>query len=256
MAQVKIVDRFDGKVRELVLSSPPANILDAQMMSSILNELRRALGVKGLRAVVFKGEGQHFSYGASVEEHTPKVVGGMLPQFHEMIGEVLACPVPTLAQVSGLCLGGGFELALACGFIFADHSAKFAVPEIGLGVFPPVAALLLPHKGPEALAHRMVIGGERVLGRELADLGLISQTCEPGQLDSLVGSWLEKNLVPKSASSLRMAQRALRASTVDFYKSEIGRLERMYLDELMSTHDAVEGIEAFLAKRTPRWTDA
>ena len=155
-ATLALRERFDGQVLEVALNAPPANILSAAMMTELRGLLAAERAPSRRKAIVLRGAGAHFCYGASVAEHTADEVGQMLPVFHALIGELLEHPVPTIAQVSGRCLGGGFELALACTFLCADDSARFAVPEIQLGVFPPVAAVLLPQMAG-TLGPRMVL---------------------------------------------------------------------------------------------------
>ncbi|WP_395624760.1 enoyl-CoA hydratase/isomerase family protein [Thermomonas sp.] len=173
-AKLALRETHDGQVLEVALDAPKANILDAAMMAELRAVLAAERGVAGRKALVLRGSGAHFCFGASVPEHQADQVGAMLPQFHALIDDLLSHPVPTIAQVSGFCLGGGFELALACALLFADDSARFAVPEIQLGVFPPVAAVLLPALGAAMLGNRLVLSGETVDADALAGCGLLA----------------------------------------------------------------------------------
>ncbi len=247
----------DGQVVEIVLGPGPGNIVTARLIQEISTEI----GIltdgspdnRSRKLIVFTGEGEHFSYGASVEEHKAESVGEMLPQFHRLIGEILECDIPTLAKVSGLCLGGGFELALSCAMIFSAGDAKFGVPEIQLGVFPPVASVLLPHKMAESAASQMILTGAKVSAGELHRLGVVHAAT--GSIDDSVEQFIQKQILPKSESSLRFACRAARAGIRRHYRENIAEVERLYLDQLMATADAREGIDAFLEKRSPKWTD-
>ncbi len=250
---LEIIEKYDRQVIEIALIEPPANILTKAMMAEIRNFLKDDLNNPNRKIIIFTGAGNHFSFGASVEEHTAEMVDDMLPGFHLMIGDILSHPVPTLAKVSGLCLGGGFELAIACGMIFADEKSKYAVPEIQLGVFPPVAAALLPFLGNGVMAVHMLLSGTKVTAREMQDAGLINHITKGGELDQFVNEYLEQNILPHSASSLRFANRAVRMSINTHYRQHICDLERLYLNELMNSHDAAEGINAFLAKKPPLW---
>ncbi len=234
----------------------PANILSAAVMQEITTQL--AIDKKNPRKklIVFKGEGKHFSFGASVEEHTPEFVNEMIPQFNAFIGEVLSCEIPTLSAVTGLCLGGSFELALATTFVIAEEFAKFAVPEIQLAVFPPAAAILLPLKTSDTFANEILLTGEQVSAQRLAELGLINLIVEKGTIDVAVDAFFEKNILPKSASSLKIAHQAVRYIIVDAYQKNIQKLEDLYLKDLMGTKDAVEGITAFIEKRKPFWENS
>ncbi len=253
---IHVEEKHDGTVTEISLGPGPANILTAQMMREISSQLKEDEKNPHKKLIVFTGEGKHFSFGASVEEHKPGQVNDMLPAFHNFINDIISCPVPTLAQVSGLCLGGAFEMVLACTFIYADETAKFGVPEIQLGVFPPVACVLLPLKCGEVISSEIILTGRQFSAGELHNLGLINRVVEKDQLGEAVSGFYEKELLPKSASSIRMAHRGCRTVIAAQYNDLIGRLESLYLGDLMDTADAVEGINSFLEKRKPEWKDA
>lgn len=254
---IKIQELHDKQVGEIVLSKPPANILSAAMMSELTNAVREIASWPHAKLIIISGEGEHFCYGASVEEHQKAKVRDMLPHFHKTIREIIATPVPTLAKVSGRCLGGGFELALACTFCFAEETAAFSVPEILLSVFPPVACALLPLKTNQAVASQIILSGRMYGAEELRFHGFVNEVAKGrASLDGAVDKFIEKIVKPKSASAFRIAHAASRMALLDHYDNYIGKLEKLYLEDLMSTKDAVEGIEAFLAKREPVWKDA
>lgn len=250
---IKVEEKFGGEGTEIIIGPAPANILSGKMMTEISSQLKEEQQNPNKKLLIFSGEGKHFSFGASVEEHKPDQVGEMLPLFHQFIGEVLSCPIPTLAKVSGMCLGGAFELVLACNFLFADEKAKFAVPEIQLAVFPPVASILLPLKIGEAISSQIILSGDQHPAEILHRYGLVNEMSESEKLDEAVSTFFEKQLQPKSASSLRIANRAGRMLLSTLYREYIGKLESLYLKDLMSTKDATEGILSFLDKRKPQW---
>ncbi len=254
--RLRIDETNDGAVVELTIGPAPANILSMKTCDALDKTIDRlARSTPRTKLIVIRGDGKHFSFGASIEEHQADQVGEMLPRFHGLIRRILACPIPTLARVSGQCLGGGFELALACSLVFADENARLGVPEIKLGVFPPPAAILLPHRVPEAIANEIVLTGESFDARTLHARGVVNKIADEGQLDRLVQAFIDEQILPKSASSLRLAMRALRTPLLRHWSAEIATAERLYLDELMHTPDANEGIAAFIEKRSPRWCD-
>ncbi len=253
---ISINEIFDGQVAELILNAPPANILSAAMMQEIRTFLAEDKCNKSRKLIVIKGISDSFCFGASVEEHTADQVNDMLPGFHLMCGDIISHPVATLAQVSGFCLGGGFELAIACSLVFADETAKFAVPEIQLGVFPPVAASLLPVLGGSSLANDMLLTGKKVSAELLAARGVVTNVSSQADLQGHVDHYIENNILPRSASSLRFAHQAARLTVVNHYQATIPVLEKLYLEGLMATHDANEGINSFVEKRKPQWNDS
>ncbi len=253
---IKVQEKNDGAITEITLSSAPGNVLTLAMMREIAAQLKIDENNPRKKLIVFGADGKHFSFGASVEEHTADKIQEMLPYFDSFIGNIIKCPVPTLVKISGLCLGGAFEFVLACTFICADESAKFGVPEIVLGVFPPPACVLLPARAGDALAAQMILTGDQVEAAALRDCNLLTLLVEKGKLDEAVNDFFEKRLNAKSASSLRLAHSASRQLLVGSYERYIGAIEGSYIRELMATEDANEGIRAFLEKRPPKWRDA
>ena len=253
---LRISSRHGGQHLRIVVDRPKGNVITREVIAALRASLADIRDEAGVKLVTIEGAGDHFSFGASVEEHLPDQIALVLPELHGLVRDLLAAPAPTGAIVRGLCLGGGFEIALACDFVFAADTARFGVPEIMLGVFPPVAAVLLPHMGAAALAARLVLSGETVDAALLERFGLLAARTPTGAAGAVVDAWIEQHLLPRSATSLRCAHRALRASLLAHYRARIGAAERLYLDELMATHDANEGIAAFMEKRTAVWTHA
>jgi cyclohexa-1,5-dienecarbonyl-CoA hydratase len=204
-----------------------------------------------VRLLLFEGSGANFSFGASVAEHLPERVGELLPAFRLLLSEIEESGIPTASIVRGQCLGGGLELATWCGRVFCEPSARFAVPEIRLAVFPPIAAILLPWRVGGPAATQMVISGSTIDGAEAARIGLADE-CAP-DAEAAFRTWSEKTLAPKSVVALRFGNRAVRRPLARALEQELPALERVYLDELMSHHDPVEGLRAFLEKRKPHW---
>ncbi|HXE73009.1 MAG TPA: enoyl-CoA hydratase/isomerase family protein [Candidatus Nitrosotenuis sp.] len=241
-----------GPVTRLVLASPPLNILDIEM----LREMRRALeqAVRpDLKVLVVESRLSAFSAGADVAEHMPAAVREMLESFHAVIEALLEFPRPTLAAVRGAALGGGCELALACDFLLMSRKARLGQPEIRLGVFPPVACLLLPDRVPGAVAREMILTGEPLSAERALALGLANRVAEEALFAEEVEKFLGL-LTRLSGPALGVARRA--ANLGADWKSRLRQLEKLYLEELMALPDPVEGILAFLEKRPPRWAEA
>ena len=244
----------DGQVLRLELDAPPGNILDGEMMAEIDEELKAARNKPDLKLLQFLGAGDHFSFGASVEEHRKENAARMLEQFHGLFETLMDLALPTAGLLSGQCLGGGFELALFCQFLFADRSAKGGQPEIRLGVFAPPASLLLPLRIGQSRADELLLTGRSASADELQSIGLVHHVYETrDEMLSGVDEWVQKNILPKSASSLRFAVKAARCQFHKVLRKSLGELALLYNEELMETHDANEGIQSFLEKRKPQW---
>jgi len=237
----------------LRLDRPRANIIDAKMITALRAALSAARDDRHLKAVLLSAAGPHFSFGASVSEHMPDRCADMLADMHRLIGAMLEFPLPILVAVQGQCLGGGLEVAMAGSLIFAATDARFGQPEISLGVFAPAASLLLPALiGPMA-AVDMLLSGRSIDAAEAEKHGLARAVGDDPL--ALARNWFDDHLAAKSAASLRCATRALREPLAARFSAGIGPVEKLYLDDLMKTRDAVEGLEAFVEKRPAKWED-
>lgn len=241
----------DGRLLRIRLDRPKANIVDAAMTAALDAALDAHLQRSDLSAVLLDAEGPHFSFGASVEEHLPGSCEAMLKGLHRLILRIAAAPVPVLAAVQGKCLGGGLELALAAHQLFVATDASLGQPEPMLGVFAPAASCLLPEAiGPQR-ALDLLISGRSISGAEAAAWGLATDAGSAPQEAAV--QYFHAHLAGKSASALRFAVRAARLDYVARVREKLAAVERLYLEELMATHDATEGLKAFLEKRPPRW---
>jgi cyclohexa-1,5-dienecarbonyl-CoA hydratase len=237
------------------LSHPKGNIVTAAMVAALTQALDSLAQSPHLKLITIEGAGADFSFGASIPEHAPGEIDRVLPEMHALIYALLDCPAVTAAVARGRCLGGGFELALACDFIFAERTAVFGLPEIALGVFPPAAAALLPPRIGTARATSAILTGAPRPAEEWLRAGLVEQVSEPGAIQADVDRWFEAHLRGRSAAALRHATAAARLTLRQHVRDVLPELERLYLGDLMATEDAAEGIAAFLARRAPKWTD-
>lgn len=243
-----------GSIWRVLLATPPGNILD-EANSGILSEIfDRAGRNTSLKAIVVEGEGDNFSFGVSVQEHLPGRFESMLRNFHGVFHRILDASVFTIAAVRGQCLGGGLELAAFCHRVFASRDAKLGQPEIGLGVLPPVASVILAGRVGRSRAEDLCLTGRTLEAEEALRIGLVDEIAgDPGQAAL---EYARRHLMPRSASSLRLGLRAVRGGFAERFRRELAEVERLYIEELMSTADAVEGLEAFLDKREPSWSDS
>jgi cyclohexa-1,5-dienecarbonyl-CoA hydratase len=245
----------DGWVR-LVFSERPGNVLSLALVKALRRTLASVGGIPAMKLLTLEGDGADFSFGASIPEHLPDRIGPVLVETHALLRDLLRVPAPTAAIVRGRCLGGGFELALACDFIFAAEDATLGLPEVALGVFPPAGSALLPLRVGVLQATRTILTGAPLSGGEWRDIGLVTLTATAEELEASVQQWFDANLAARSATALRYAAEAARFYMCSLGEPAIDRAERVYLDRLMRTHDAHEGIAAFIEKRAPAWKDA
>jgi len=241
----------DGALLRLRLNRPKANIVDAAMIAALHGALVAWRGHATLRGVLLDAEGPHFSFGASVEEHLPASCAAMLASLHALILAMVEFPVPILVAVRGQCLGGGLEVALAGGPIFAAPDAQFGQPELKLGVFAPAASVLLPYRVNQPAAEDLLFSGRAIGAGEAKAIGLVHTVFDDPQIAAL--AYFEQHLAHKSAAALACAVSAARGAMVRDVRQRLAEVEALYVDRLMKTRDANEGLTAFLAKRKPQW---
>jgi cyclohexa-1,5-dienecarbonyl-CoA hydratase len=243
--------RIESRAAWITLDRPPLNILDTSMMETLDTALGRALPECDF--VIFRGAGpKAFSAGAEIADHTPERAGKMLSAFHAVFRRLAVADCVTIAAAHGYCLGGGMELATFCDFVLAAESAQFGQPEIKLGCFPPVAMVTLPHLIGLRAAANLILTGNQISAAEACRLGLVTRVVPDAELPVSVENLL-KELRELSPSVLHLTRKTLgRLYFADFAK-QLEEAERVYLTELMKTHDAQEGVFAFLEKRTPSW---
>jgi cyclohexa-1,5-dienecarbonyl-CoA hydratase len=242
------------RVARITLARPPLNILNIAMMHEINDALSRCEGSGDLAALVFdaSAEARAFSAGVAVEEHVAEKVKQMLDSFHSIFRTLERIAKPTIAVVDGPALGGGCELVAACDIVIASDRARFGQPEIKLGVFPPIAAILLPRIIGEKRARELILTGETIDATEALQLGLVNYVVAATELGSKTEEVLAK-LRELSAAGLGMARVALDLGSRSGFESVLTQVESLYFNELMKTEDAEEGVRAFMEKRKPQW---
>ena len=241
----------DGALLRLRLARPKANLIDAQMIAALSAAFHSYRSNAKLLAALIDHEGPHFSFGASVEEHLPAQCEQMLRGLHALLGSMLDWPRPILVAIGGQCLGGGLELALAGSLLFAAPEARLGQPEMKLGVFAPAASVLLPLRIGAARAEDLLYSGRAIDAPTALAWGLVNDVGpEPA---SRALEYFGKHLADKSAASMALAVRAAREPFAELARARLDDVEALYLEKLMPTRDANEGLRAFIEKRQPRW---
>ncbi|HEY3581602.1 MAG TPA: enoyl-CoA hydratase-related protein [Pyrinomonadaceae bacterium] len=245
--------KVEDRVARITLARPPLNVLNIAMM----REIAEALGESAQRevvAIVFDADKncRAFSAGVAIEEHVEETIYQMLDAFHAIFRQLEQIAKPTIALVDGAALGGGCELVAACDIVIASDRSRFGQPEIKLGVFPPVAAILLPRVIGEKRARELILTGEIIDATEASRLGLCNHVAPPAHLDAKLLEVLSK-LKELSGTSLQFTRQALDLGRGRSLDAALTEQENIYLHELMKTADANEGIKAFMEKRKPVW---
>jgi cyclohexa-1,5-dienecarbonyl-CoA hydratase len=242
-----------GAYWRVVLGGSKGNILDAALIGALHHMFVAAAADPRLKAICLEGQGTHFSYGASVQEHMPDQVEGMLYRLRRLLLAMLDSSVVAMAAVRGQCLGGGLELITLCHRIFAAPDARLGQPEIALGVFAPAASVLLRERVALGAAEDLCLSGRSLDAQEALRVGLVDAVVDDPAAAAL--NYAKAHLIPRSASSLRLAVKAARLALRPRLERDLVAVETLYLKELMATADAVEGLRAFVEKRPPQWVN-
>lgn len=245
---------IEDRVGRISFGRPPLNVFNIAMMREINDAIGECANQRDMVAIVFEAaEGTRaFSAGVAIEEHVEETIYRMLDSFHGIFRALEQAAKPTIAVVDGAALGGGCELVAVCDIVIASERARFGQPEIKLGVFPPVAAVLLPRVIGDKRARELILTGELIDATEALRLGLVNKVVPSVELEQKTRDVLVK-LRELSAPALEASKRAINLARGRSFEDALTQVEDLYLNELMKTEDAREGIKAFMEKRKPEW---
>jgi cyclohexa-1,5-dienecarbonyl-CoA hydratase len=234
----------------ITLNNPPLNVIDVTMMEELRAALEQIDTRADIGAVVFAGSERAFSSGVDIAAHTPDKIGEMLSKFHNAIRALVNSRKLSVANVRRHCLGGGAELAMMCDIVYASPDSVWGFPEIKLACYPPVASVALSAIVGQKLAAEMVLTGRTLTGEEALSVRLVNAVAEDPE--TLVSDCIQR-VSQLSSAAIGVAKKAFYAGDSMHFDKGLARAEQIYLDELMKTSDAQEGIAAFLETRRPRW---
>ena len=239
-------------VARFVLRNPPLNVIDIPMMEELAQALAEIEARSDVSVVVLSGEGKAFSVGVDVAAHTPDKVATMLLKFHTVIRALVSSKKVTVAAVHGHCLGGGAELAMVCDMAYTTRSAQWGFPEIKLACYPPVACTALAALVGQKRATELILTGRTISGIEAGEIGLANRAVADEELTAVVENTIQE-LLGLSPAALAVTKKAVYAWDAMHFDKGLARAEKIYLEELIKTADAQEGIRAFMEKRAPIW---
>ena len=245
--------RVDDRVARITFARPPLNVFNIEMMREISAALAEC-NQRELVAIVFDADKncRAFSAGVAVEEHVQETIFQMLDAFHSIFRVLEQLAKPSIALVDGAALGGGCELVAACDIVIASDRSRFGQPEVKLGVFPPVASVLLPRVIGEKRARELILTGEIIDVVEAGRLGLCNHVVPGAHLEPKLLEVLAK-LRELSGTTLSFARQSLDLGRGRSIEDALSEQENIYLHELMKTQDANEGVKAFMEKRKATW---
>jgi cyclohexa-1,5-dienecarbonyl-CoA hydratase len=242
------------KTAFIALQREPLNVLNIEMMNEINSALESLDDGRQLRALVIRAEGKAFSAGVEVSEHTAELVDEMIGTFHKMFRLLDKMECPTVSLVHGAALGGGCELACFCDMVLAAEGVKFGQPEIKVGVFPPVAAAAFPQYGFLKSVFELLLVGDIIFAEQAKTIGLVNCVFPKDDFEKHCQDFL-KRLTTNSAAILRLTKKTIKAGMNKPFVESLKIAEEIYLEDMMATKDAHEGLAAFMEKRPPKWKD-
>ena len=247
-----ILCAIESGVGRITLNLPPLNIIDIPMLGEIQSAITRIQLEKDVKVLVIDHQGKAFSAGVSIRDHTPDKVSEMIEKFHGLFRLLHSLALPTLALVDGMALGGGCELATFCDMVIASDRATFGQPEIKVGVFPPVAAVVFPDMIGRNHALELLLTGDVIDAAEAKALGLINRVFPKQEFRQRADEFVGR-LTSLSAPVLKLTKSAVDRALYTSLREGLTAVEELYLGELMQTEDAREGLNAYLEKRQPVW---
>jgi cyclohexa-1,5-dienecarbonyl-CoA hydratase len=239
-------------VSRIVLCHPPLNVIDIPMTEELTEVLANIEARSDVSIIVLNGEDKAFSAGVDVSAHTPDKVEEMLLKFNAVVRAIVASRKVTIAAVHGHCLGGGAELAMVCDMVYTTESAQWGFPEIKLGCYPPVACAALAALVGQKRGSDLILTGRSIDGKEAGAIGLANRAVLAEQLAETLDQCIG-HLAKLSPAALAVTKKALYAWDAMHFDKGLARAEKIYIEDLMKTADAREGIRAFMEKRKPKW---
>ncbi len=244
--------RVEGGIARLSLNRPPLNIMHIPMLEEMNNALLGLRDTTNLKVLLIRGNERAFSAGVDVNDYTSEKLSRAVHVFHRVFETMRLLDVVAVGAVDGIAFGGGFELALMCNLILASDAARFTLPEIKAGTFPPLACVVLPRAGPRRKAMEWILTGEEIPVADLERFGLLNRVFKHDEFAAGVEGFVAK-LTSKSGPVLNLAKRTQIESYYAGYEEALFKSENVYLAKLTHLADFEEGVNSFLEKREPRW---
>ncbi len=242
----------DKCVARITLARPEHNLLNEGMLREISDAILSAGENENAKLIVMDSACKVFSGGIDIGEYTSQRVFQMLDAFHSAFGAMLDVGKPVLCVVNGPAIGGGTELALFGDLVVASPKARFAQPEITIGVFPPLASTILPYLVGPKVALEIILTGEPVNAERALELGLINRLVPEADLEKTVSD-LTARITAHSGPVLSMAKKAILGGMGLSLRDGLKQSMDIFLNQLYKLEDSQEGLRALVEKRKPNW---
>src|SRR5258708_2863539 len=244
--------KVEGPVARLTLHRPEHNLLNESMLRELADGVLNVSEASSVKLIVLDASGKVFSGGVDIGEYTAERAFPMVDAFHAACIAMVDAPQAVLVVVDGPAIGGGAEL-VACGdMVVATPRARFALPELTIGVFPPFASTMFPHMiGPKRTLELMLTG-EAITAERARDIGLVNRLVPEAQLQTAVNELIGK-ITAQSGAVIGIAKRAVVGGMGMSLRDSLQNSMKIFLNELYRLEDSQEGLRALLEKRKPQW---
>jgi cyclohexa-1,5-dienecarbonyl-CoA hydratase len=244
--------RIDGEVARLTLDRPEHNLLNERMLNELTAGINTLGDIREIKLVVIDSAAKSFCGGIELGEYTQRRVFQLLDAFHNAFSAMMDTAKPLLVVVNGPAFGGGSELAALADLVVATPRARFAQPEIKLGVFPPLSAVILPYILGPKVALELVLTGETMTAERAFEVGFVNRLVPENQLEKTVDELIAK-VTAQSGPVLTMAKKAILGSMGLSLREGVRNSMKIFLNELSDLEDSQEGLRALVEKRAPKW---
>src|SRR5258708_31250331 len=244
--------RIDGRVGRLTLNRPEHNLLNEPMLRELADSIGALTEKSSVKLIVLDANGKVFSGGVDIGEYTAERAFSMLDAFHAACIAMVEATQPVLVVVDGPAIGGGAELIAYGGLVVASPRARFALPEITIGMFPPLASTMFPHIIGPKRALELVLTGEAISAEKARELGLVNRLVPEAQLQAAVNELIGK-ITAQSGAVLGMAKKAVLGGMGISLRDSLNNSMNIFLNEPYRLEDSQEGLRALLEKRKPQW---
>jgi len=254
MSDYKYIEFKEEKdVARITLNRPPMNVLNIDMLNELTYALKAVQNLNNIKLLIIDAKGKAFSAGLDLKEHNPEKIESIISVFHRVFTLLNTIKVPTLSVVNGDgALGGGCELATFCDIVIAGENAKFAQPEIKVGIMAPIAINLLPRVIGSHRAYEMLFTGREFKGAKAVEIGLINKAVPEENLETEVNNII-KRITANSLMTIKLIKQGLTKIAPLSLEEGLKESEKLYTKSLIKTFDAREGITAIMEKRKPEW---
>lgn len=242
----------EGPVARLTLHRPEHNLLNEAMLRELADGIGSVADMAAVKLIVLDAAGKVFSGGVDIGEYTAERAFSMLDAFHAACIAMVEAAQPVLVVVEGPAIGGGAELIAYGDLVIATPRARFALPEITIGMFPPLASTMFPHIIGPKRALELVLTGEAITAERARDLGLVNRLVPEAQLQAAVNELIGK-IAAQSGAVLGMAKKAVLGGMGMSLRDSLRNSMNIFLNELYRLEDSQEGLRALLEKRKPQW---